>query len=95
MYRGAGGVAPGHAGGYVGRELLQGRNALVQALAGDGGEFEFDHVERPGGGLGRAALRGQAQGFGTDGRVILAALVGFEGVFRDEVKIPPCCVLAN
>ena len=50
--RGAGSVALGHADGDVGREFFQGGDALVQALAGDGGEFEFDHVE-PGGVFGR------------------------------------------
>ena len=48
---GAGGVALRHAGGHVGGEFFQGRNALVQALAGDCREFELDHVE-PGGILG-------------------------------------------
>jgi hypothetical protein len=46
-------------------------------------------VERPGRSLGRAALRGQAQGFGTEGRVVFAALVGFWRVFHDEGKTPP------
>ena len=34
-------------------------------------------VERPGGGLGRATLRGQAQGLRTEGRVVRAALSRF------------------
>ena len=46
-------------------------------------------VERPGGGLGRAALLGQVQGFGAESRIVLAAVVGFWRVFHDEGKIPP------
>ena len=45
-------------------------------------------VERPGGGVGRAALRGQAQGFDAEGRIVRAAIVGFRGVFHDEGEIP-------
>ena len=46
-------------------------------------------VQRSGGGLGRAALLGQAQGFGAEGRIILTAFVGVWRVFRDEGKTPP------
>ena len=49
-------------------------------------------VEGPRGGLGRTALRGQAQGFGAEGRIILAAFVRFWRGFYDEGKIPPCSV---
>ena len=56
--------------------------------------FRVD-VERPGGGLGRAALLGQAQCFGTEGRIVLAAVVGFWNVFHDEGKIPPSSVQIN
>ena len=40
--RGPDGVAFGHAGGHVGGEFVLGGDALVQALAGDNREFEFD-----------------------------------------------------
>ena len=53
--------------------------------------FRVD-VERPRGGLGRAALLGQAQGFGAGGRVVRVALVGFWRVFYDDGKIPPYTV---
>ena len=54
-------------------------------------QFEYFRFE-PGPeafGLGRAALLGQAQGFGTEGRIVLAAVVGFWRVFLDEAKLPP------
>ena len=52
-------------------------------------------VERPGGGLGRAALLGQAPDFGAEGRIVRAALVRFCRVFHDEGKIPPSAVQPN
>jgi hypothetical protein len=45
FYRGSGCMPLSHASSHVGNELLQGGDALVQALAGDGRQFEFDHVE--------------------------------------------------
>ncbi len=51
----AGGVALGHTGRDVGRQFSLGRDALVQALAGDGGEFGFDQAEPAG--VFRAAFR--------------------------------------
>ena len=38
-------------------------------------------VQRPDGGLDRAALCGQAQGFGAEGRIVLAAVVRFLASF--------------
>ena len=68
---GAGGVALRHAGGHVGGEFFQGGNALVQALAGDGREFELDHVE-PGGVFGRVVhLEARGQGAGLGGGQVL------------------------
>jgi len=49
-------------------------------------------VEGPRGGLSRAALLGQARGFGAEARIVLAAFVGFKRVFHDEGKMPPCSV---
>ena len=51
FHRCLGRIPLGHASGEVGGEFLQGGDALVQALAGDGREFKLDHVE-PGGILG-------------------------------------------
>lgn len=45
-------MALGHAGSDMSREFVQGGDALVQALAGDGREFKFDHIE-PRGVFGR------------------------------------------
>ena len=44
------------------------------------------------GGLGRAALLGQAQGFGAEGRVIAPAFRGLGAVFHDEGNVPPFSV---
>ena len=52
-------------------------------------------IERACGGLGRTALLGQAQGFDAEGRIVLAAVVGFWRLFHDEGKIPPCSVQHN
>lgn len=58
------GVALGYAGGNLGREFVQGGDALVQVLAGDSREFEFDHIE-PGGVFGRVVhLEAGSQGAG-------------------------------
>nr|WP_245897056.1 hypothetical protein [Hymenobacter nivis] len=46
-------------------------------------------IQRPRNGLGQAALLGQAQGSGTEARVILAAFIGFWRVVHDEGKILP------
>ena len=43
-------------------------------------------IERLGGGLGRTALLDQAQGLGTEGRIVLAAFVGFRVVFQAVAK---------
>ena len=53
--------------------------------------FRFN-VERPGGGLSRAALLRQAQRFGAEGRIVRVAFVGLCCLVRDEGKIPPCSV---
>ena len=55
------------------------------------------NVERPPGGLGRAALRGQAQrqSSGAEGHIVRAAIVGFCRVFHDEGEIPLCSVQIN
>ena len=42
-----------------------------------------------------AALLGQAQGFGTECRIVLEASVGFWHIFHDEGKIPPNSVRPN
>ena len=46
-------------------------------------------VERLGGGLGRAALRGQAPGFRAEGRLVLSALGRVCRVSHDKGRIPP------
>ena len=61
------GVPLGHAGIDMGGEFVPGGDALVQALAGDGGAFELNHVE-PGGIFGRVVdleARGQSAGIGA------------------------------
>ena len=71
LYRGPGGIALGHARGDVGREFLLGGNALVQAPAGNGREFAFDHVE-PGRILRRVMhLEARGQGPGLLGGQVL------------------------
>ena len=66
---------------------LGGLLPLVEAFGVD--------VERPDGGLGQGALLGQAQGSGAEGRIVLAAVVGFRSVFYDKEKIPSCYILLN
>ena len=60
---------------------LSGFLPLVEAFGVD--------VQGAGSRLGRAALRGQPQGLGAEGRVVRAAVVGFRSVFHDKGKIPP------
>lgn len=45
FHRGPRRITLGHARGDMGGEFVEGEDALVQALAGDSREFEFDHIE--------------------------------------------------
>ena len=77
--------------GRVQRRVQCGRNRRLGRFMPLAEAFGVD-VERPGGGLGRAALRGQAQGFSAAGRVVFAAVIGFRSVFHDRGKMPPYSV---
>ena len=80
VYRGTSGVALGHTGCYISREFFERGDALVQALAGDGREFEFNHVE-PGSIFGRVVhlvhfeAGGQSSGL-SSGQVLVEDGVG-------------------
>jgi hypothetical protein len=77
FYGGLGGIMLGHANGDVGREFVQDGDTLVQALAGDGREFEFDHIEPGGvfGGVMHLKVGGQYAGLGG-GQVLAENGVG-------------------
>ena len=83
----AGGVAPRHAGGHMGGEFFERGNAPVQALAGDGRAFEFDHVE-----LGRVfrrvvdlEARGQRASLGRGQVLVKGGIgVGIEAVLHEH-----------
>lgn len=87
FYGGLRRITLGYASGNMDREFGQGRDALVQALAGDSGEFEFDHVE-PGGIFWRVMhLKAGSQGAGLGRRQVLVedgVGVGVEVVLHEH-----------